>query len=423
MTTELLQQVRVINPVTNTDLVADVLIEDGYIKSVADKISEIPKNTSTRDCKSLVLGPGLVDLYSHSGEPGFEERETFTSMMKAAAAGGFTRISILPDTSPSVDNPAVVAQLKQLYQQANSNSSCLPLLNIWGAITKDVKGEKMTELADLKNAGIIGFADGDALSNLALVRRVLEYLQPLRKTAAFWCCDRNISADGIMREGANSIQWGLPGNPVTSETSAIAALLELVSNTFTPTHIMRVSTARSVELIEDAKAKGLPITASTTWMHLLLDTSALKSYHTGLRLEPPLGNPEDMMALRRGVKEGILEAIAVDHSPFTYEEKTVAFAQAPPGAIGLELALPLLWQNLVETGEFSALELWKALSTNPAECLKQSQSQIAAGEKAELTLFNPQETWKAESKNLHSLSSNTFWLGAELKGKVVGIWC
>lgn len=421
MTKELLQKVRVINPVSNTDRVADVLIEDGYIKSVADKISDIPDDTSIRDCASLILGPGLVDLYSHSGEPGFEERETVASLLKAAAAGGFTRVTLLPDTSPTIDNPAVVAQLQQLRK--GSNSSSLPLLNIWGAITKDVKGEKMTELADLKNAGIVGFADGEALNNLALVRRVLEYLQPLRKPAAFWCCDRNISSDGIMREGADSIQWGLPGNPAISETSAIAALLELVASTFTPTHIMRVSTARSVELIENAKAKGLPITASTTWMHLLFDTSSVKSYHTALNLKPPLGNPEDMMALRRGVSEGILDAIAIDHSPYTYEEKTVAFAQAPPGAIGLELALPLLWKNLVETGEFTALELWRALSTNAAECIKQSLSKIAVGEKAELTLFNPQETWKIESRNLHSLSSNTPWLGKELKGKVVGIWC
>jgi dihydroorotase len=420
MPTELLQKVRVINPVSNTDRVADVLIEDGYIKLINDTISDIPDDTSIRDCASLILGPGLVDLYSHSGEPGFEERETVASLLKAAAAGGFTRVTLLPDTSPRVDNPAVVAQLQQLHKTANSSS--LPLLNIWGAITKDAKGEKMTELADLKNAGIVGFADGDALNNLALVRRVLEYLQPLRKPAAFWCCDRDICADGIMREGANSIQWGLPGNPATSETSAMAALLELVASTFTPTHIMRVSTKRSVELIADAKAKGLPVTASTTWMHLLLDTKAVKSYNTGLNLEPPLGNPEDMMALRRGMREGILDAIAIDHSPFTYEEKTVAFAQAPPGAIGLELALPLLWQ-LVETGEFTALELWKALSTNPAECLKQSPSKIEAGEKAELTLFNPQKKWKVESKNLHSLSSNTPWLGKELTGKVVGIWC
>ena len=423
MSTELLQQVRIVNPVTTTDQVADVLIEDGYIKSVNEKISDIPSNASIHDCHSLILGPGLVDLYSHCGEPGFEERETVASFLKAACAGGFTRVTLLPDTSPSIDNPAVVAQLQQLHKNSNLNSSSLPLLNIWGAITKDVKGEKMTELADLKNAGIIGFADGDALNNLALVRRVLEYLQPLRKPAAFWCCDRGISADGIMREGANSIQWGLPGNPSASETSAIAALLELVASTFTPTHIMRVSTARSVELIEDAKAKGLPITASTTWMHLLLDTFAIKSYHTGLNLEPPLGNPEDMMALRRGVRQGILDVIAIDHSPFTYEEKTVAFAQAPPGAIGLELALPLLWENLVETGEFTALELWKALSSNPAECLKQSPSKIESGEKAELTLFNPLEKWKVESKNLHSLSSNTPWLGKELTGKVVGIWC
>ncbi|MEL7244749.1 MAG: dihydroorotase [Cyanobacteria bacterium J06573_2] len=434
MASELLQQVRVINPLNTTDEVADVLIEDGYIKSVNQKISDID-NALIHDCQSLILGPGLVDLYSHSGEPGFEERETVASFLKAAYTGGFTRVAVLPNTSPSIDNPAVVAQLQQLYknssqdssqdsnQNLNQNSSSLPLLNLWGAITKDVKGEKMTELADLKNAGIVGFADGDALNNLALVRRVLEYLQPLRKPAAFWCCDRNISADGIMREGADSIQWGLPGNPSASETSAIAALLELVASTFTPIHIMRVSTARSVELIEDAKAKGLPVTASTTWMHLLLDTSSVKTYHTALNLEPPLGNPRDMMALRRGVRQGILDAIAIDHSPFTYEEKTVAFAQAPPGAIGLELALPLLWQNLVETGEFSALELWKALSSNPAECLKQSPSRIEAGEKAELTLFNPQENWKVESKNLHSLSNNTPWFGKELTGKVVRIWC
>ncbi|MEM9924275.1 MAG: dihydroorotase [Cyanobacteria bacterium P01_D01_bin.50] len=422
MTTELLKQVRVIDPLNKTDQIADVLIEDGYISSVNQKISDIPLDTSIRECQSLILAPGLVDLYSHSGEPGFEERETLSSLLKAASSGGFTRITLLPNTYKAIDNPAVVAQLKELHKN-HSFSSPQPILNIWGAITQDIKGEKMTELADLKTAGIVGFADGNALNNLALVRRVLEYLQPLRKPVAFWCCDRNISDCGIMREGADSIQWGLPGNPATSETSAIAALLELVANTFTPTHIMRVSTARSVELIADAKAKGLPITASTTWMHLLLDTRAIKSYNTSLNLEPPLGNPEDMMALRQGVRQGILDAIAIDHSPYTYEEKTVAFAQAPPGAIGLELALPLLWQNLVETGEFTALELWRALSTNPAECLKQSPSKIAVGEKAELTLFNPQESWKVESKNLHSLSSNTPWLGEELRGKVVKVWC
>ncbi|MGH8000894.1 MAG: amidohydrolase family protein, partial [Brasilonema sp.] len=191
----------------------------------------------------------------------------------------------------------------------------------------------------------------------------------------------------------------------------------------TPVHIMRVSTARSVELIASAKARGVPITVSTTWMHLLLDTQAVKSYNTSLYLEPPLGNSNDVAALRKAVRTGVIDAIAIDHRPYTYEEKTVAFAEAPPGAIGYELALPLLWQHLVETGEFTALELWKALSYRPAECLQQRISAIVPEQKAELTLFDPQENWKVEKQNLYTRSSNTYWLGQQLTGRVVQTWC
>jgi dihydroorotase len=198
-------------------------------------------------------------------------------------------------------------------------------------------------------------------------------------------------------------------------------LLELVAATATPVHIMRVSTARSVELIATAKGAGLPITASTTWMHLLLDTTAIASYNTSLRLEPPLGNPSDVKALQAGVKSGVIDAIAIDHAPYTYEEKMQAFASSPPGAIGYELALPLLWQNLVETGKFTALELWGALSTHPAQCLQQQPSTITPGA-GEMILFHPQETWKVEPQNLYTLSSNTPWLGKQLQGQVVKVW-
>ncbi|PMB26930.1 dihydroorotase [Fischerella thermalis CCMEE 5319] len=441
MTSELLQQVRIIDPVSGTDQVADVLIEDGYIQSVTNNISDLPQDTYIQDCSGLVLGTGLIDLYSHSGEPGFEERETLCSLLQAAAAGGFTRISILPDTSPVVDNPAVVAQLLKRrggqggYGGQGSNfyplsplspqsplSPTPPQLNIWGAITLDVAGKQMTEFADLAVAGVVGFADGQPLENTALVRRVLEYLQPLGKPVALWCCDRQLRSNGVMREGPDSLRFGLPGNPAASETSAIAALIELVAATETPVHIMRVSTARSVELIASAKSQGLPITASTTWMHVLLDTESLKSYNPNLNLDPPLGNPSDLLALRQAVRTGIVDAIAIDHAPYTYEEKTVAFAEAPPGAIGLELALPLLWQHLVETGEFSALQLWQALSSRPAECLKQNLSAIAPGQKAELTLFDPQQSWKVDRQNLRTLSQNTPWLGQQLTGRVVKIW-
>ncbi|MEH1867112.1 MAG: dihydroorotase [Nostoc sp.] len=440
--TELLQKVRVIDPVSEIDELFDVLIADGYIKEVASHIADIHPNTQIRDCQGLVLGPGLVDLYSHSGEPGFEERETLLSFLQAATAGGFTRVSILPDTSPAIDNPALVAQLQQRKggqggQRSNFSplsplsplsppsplSSPLPLLYIWGAITLDVAGNQMTELADLASAGVVGFSDGKPLENLALVRRVLEYLQPLGKPVAFWPSDRQLTANGVMREGADALRFGLPPIPASAETTAIAAMLELVAAIGTPVHIMRVSTSRSVELIASAKAAGLPITASTTWMHLLLDTKAVKSYHTSLHLDPPLGNPRDVAALRAGVRAGVIDAIAIDHTPYSYEEKVQAFAEAPPGAIGLELALPLLWQYLVETEEFTALELWRALSTRPAKCLGQEVSAIVPHQPAELTLFDPQKIWKVERKSLYTLSQNTPWLGQELKGHVVQTWC
>jgi dihydroorotase len=158
-------------------------------------------------------------------------------------------------------------------------------------------------------------------------------------------------------------------------------------------------------------------------MHLLLNTEDLGSYDPNLRLAPPLGNPDDQAALIRGVKEGIIDAIAIDHTPYTYEEKTVAFAEAPAGAIGLELALPLLWHTLVETGDWSALELWQHFSTNPAICLGQTPSAIAKEQPAELVLFNPKETWKVEKNTLKSQSTNTPWLGQELTGRVVQTWC
>ncbi|NES08235.1 MAG: dihydroorotase, partial [Okeania sp. SIO2F4] len=370
----------------------------------------------------------LVDLYSHSGEPGFEERETIESLIQASRAGGFTRLAILPDTFPPVDNPAGLARLKNLATQA-TDKSAFPLLYYWGAITQGVKGEQMNELAELAATDAMGFADGLPLKNLGLLRRVLEYLKPLNKSVALFCNNSGLAGNGVMREGYNSIRLGLPGVPSMAESSALAAVLELVDAIGTPVHIMRVSTARSVELIGAAKSRGLPITASTTWMHLLLDTQAIEGkshldtefipYDPNLRLEPPLGNKSDRLALVQGLKDGVLDAIAIDHTPFSYEEKTVAFYEAPPGAMGLEIALPLLWQNLVETGELSALDLWRVLSTTPSKCLGLSPGTIAPQKSAEVTLFAPQEIWVVEKPALKSRSINTPWLGKEIKGRVL----
>ncbi|MBD2019612.1 dihydroorotase, partial [Leptolyngbya sp. FACHB-36] len=372
-----------------------------------------------QDCRGWVLGPGLVDLYSHSGEPGFEERETLASLLQSARAGGFTRLAILPDTVPALDNPASIAWLHDLQRDRYG-----PHLYIWAALTIATHGQQMTELAELAALDIIGFADGKPLTNLALVRRLLEYLRSLNKPVALWACEPVLGGNGVVREGADSIRFGLPGIPAIAETLPLAGLLECIEATGTPVHLMKLSTARGVELIRSAKARGLPVTASATWMHLLLDTNALGSYDPNLRLDPPLGTPSDRLALIQAVQEGVIDAIAIDHTPYTYEEKTVAFAEAPPGAIGLELALPLLWHTFVQSGRWSALELWRRLSTDPARCLQQQgPAAIAPNQPAELTLFNPQQMWAVEAQSLHCHSSNTPWLGQPVVGRVIKTWC
>ncbi len=421
---ELLRSVRLLDPIANTDRLTDVLISEGMIRAIAESIpdADLPEGTQIHDCTDLVLGAGLVDLYSHSGEPGFESRETLESLMAAATTGGFTRVAILPDTNPPIDSSAGVEWIRSQMSGIRLRQPQAPQLYNWGALTMGVKGEQMVELAEL-SADVVGFADGLPLQNGMLVRRLLEYGQQLNKPIALWCCDRQMTGNGIVREGAESMRLGLAGSPAIVETAPLAALLELVAAIGTPVHLMQISTARSVELIRSAKAQGIPVTASITWMHLLLNVRDIRSYDPNLRLDPPLGNPADQAALIQGIEDGTIDAIAIDHSPYTYEEKTVAFAEAPAGAIGLELALPLLWQTFVTSERWSALTLWRSLSANPLRCLSQNCKAIAAGQPAELTLFDPQKSWQVNAQMLQSRSINTPWLGKDLLGHVVKTWC
>ncbi|HEY9661012.1 MAG TPA: dihydroorotase, partial [Allocoleopsis sp.] len=417
-----LQQVRVLDPVTQTDRTADVLIGDGVIRAIETQITETPEGTLVQDCAGLLLAPGLVDLYSQSGEPGFEDRETLDSLLQAAKAGGFTRLNLLPDTAPAMDDPAGVEWLRSQMQEKQRLTPGLPRCSQWGALTVGVKGEQMVELIELAEAGVVGFADGKPIAQVGLLRRLLEYAQPIDKPIALYCCDRELTGNGAVREGTESVRLGLPGIPTMAETAPLAAVLEMIAYLNIPVHIMRVSTARGVELIAAAKSQGLPITASTTWMHLLLDIQAVQTYDPALHLDPPLGNPADRLALIQAVNTGVLDAIAIDHTPYTYEEKTVAFAESPSGAIGLELALPLLWQRFVASGEWSALSLWQSLSTNPARCLHQSPAQLAVNQPAEFILFDPQKNWTATPQTLKSRSTNTPWLNQELIGRVLKTW-
>jgi dihydroorotase len=426
MTTHLFRTVQCIDPDQlapdqpghNPGPIVDLLIQDGQPIAIGPHL-DAPADAQIQPHSGLILGPGLTDLYSQSGEPGHEPRETLASLCQAAQAGGFTRVNLLPNTDPPIDSSAPIAQIRQTLTALQSPVH----IGLWGAATIGLKGEQLSELGELASQ-VVGFCDGRPLEPLNLVRRILDYAQPLGKPVMIWPADRSLMGQAVAREGPIALQLGLIGAPVTAETAPLSAILELVAAIGTPVHLMRISTARSVELIAQAQAAGLPVTASTTWMHLLWDSSHLASYDPNLRLKPPLGNPRDRQALINGVAAGTLSAIAVDHSPYRYDEKTVAFAEAPAGAIGLELALPLLWQ-LVEQGQLSAPALWRSLSSGPRACLGDRASSPGVGSPARLTdlvLLDPAATWTVEAARLQSRSANTPWLGRSIQGKVLYCW-
>jgi dihydroorotase len=407
---QLFQQVRVLDSLAQSERVADILVIDGVIEEVS-ATTQLPADLTITPGEHLILAPGLVDLYSHSGTPGHEERETIESLLLAAKAGGFVHVNILPDTLPALDRASSIISLDREYHQIAAQIPNCPQLGYWGALTEGVAGKTMTELAELSTTNISGWADGCPIANPALICRLLEYLKPFNRPIGLYALDRSLRGNGLARAGVAALKYGLPVDPVSSETAALAALIEIIADIGTPVHLMRISTRRGVELIAAAKQRGVTITASTTWLHLTADTTDLATYDPNFKLDPALGTPDDRIALVEAIKTGVLDAIAIDHSPYTYEEKTVAFGEAPSGSIGLELALPLLWQNLVVSGKLSALELWTALSTKPAQCLHQSSP-------TQRILFDTQTAWTVTQNSLKSLSHNTAWLGREVIGKV-----
>ncbi len=418
----LLQQVRMVDPVSQTDKVVDIWLNRGVVAAISPSLT-IPSGTTLMDGTGKVLFPGLVDLYSQSAEPGHEARETLVNFSQAAIAGGFTRVGVLPTTDPPLDNSSALGHVLDLAQKLPAPR---PTLLPWAALTDGARGEQMTELATLAHTHprpFAGFADGQPLQNLVLLRRLLEYARSLSCPIALWPCDLALAGNGVAREGPLALRGGLPGIPVTAETGALAMILELVREIKTPVHLMRISTARSVELIARAKQAGLPITASTTWLHLLFSTADTLRYDPNLRLNPPLGNPEDVASLAAGIKSGVIDAIAVDHTPYTYEEKTVAFGDAPPGAIGLSTAFSALWQRFVATQEWSALDLLQALVVRPARCLGITPPQIAVGQPIEACLFDPQKTWTVTAATLRSPACNSPLLHQTLTGQMLHVWC
>jgi dihydroorotase len=404
----LFKQVGILDTNASSNIVetfADVFVDcDRKIHLNFDQ-NQIPQETNISDQSGVVLGTGAIDLYSTSGEPGHESRETIAELVQAAKNGGFATVGILPNTQPAIDDIAALEFWRNVRQKHGD------ILQPWGAITKGLEGKQLTDIAELAES-VIGFTDSKPIANLLLVRRAMEYIKPLGKPIALFPQNPDLAGSGVIREGKWSLQYGMTGYPAAAETTALAALIELVRLTKSPTHFMRISTAQSVELITQAKNDGLPITASTTWLHLCHCDRDLENYDPNLRLSPPLGSEGDRLALIAGIRSGAIDSIAIDHTPCAYEEKVVPFEVAPVGAIGLQFAIPMLWQNLVVTGLLTASELWQALSINPAKILGISQPKLS-------TLFVPSLEWLADGNAIATSSRNSNYMGQLIIGKVL----
>ncbi|RMH64654.1 MAG: dihydroorotase [Cyanobacteria bacterium J003] len=409
MVWRLLQQVRLLDPVNRQDQRADVLLEEDQLVAIAP--AEVPPDAEVIDASDWVLAPPLVDLYSHSGQPGYEARETLDSLLAAAAAGGVQYLNLLPTTEPVIDDPALWQAL-----QRQIPPTAWPQVRVWGALTQGCKGAALTNLAELAASGVVGFCDDRGLTHWPLVQRALTYVQPLGKPVALWPFDSALAAKGVARQSGVATRLGLAEQLVCCETIPLLAILELARTVSTPIHLMRLSTARSVEIL--AKDKPEQVSASVCWLHLLFEVEDLANYDPNLRLDPPLGTASDRQALIEGIKTGIIEAIAIDHTPLLYEEKMVSFAEALPGAIGLELALPALWQELVAKEYVSALQLWHALSTAPARILGMEPTRLEPHSR-NFVLFDSSVTWTVTPQSLRSRARNTPFWQQSLRGQLV----
>ncbi|HPB15259.1 MAG TPA: dihydroorotase [Smithellaceae bacterium] len=409
----LLKGARVIDPSRNLDAPMDVLVEDGKIAGCKPGI-KAPSGAKVFDLAGMIVVPGLIDMHTHLREPGYEYRETVASGAAAAVAGGFTSIACMPNTRPVNDNRSVTEFILRKAAEAN-------LANIYpiGAISMNSDGKQMTEFWDLREAGIVALSDdGNPVMDAALMRRAMEYADSLNLPVIQHCEDKNLSAGGLMNEGYPSTLLGLPGIPAIAEEIMVARDILIAEYTGTRIHFAHVSTVGSVRLIRDAKKRGLRVTAETAPHYFTLTDESLRDYDTNYKVSPPLRGKTDVSAVKEGLADGTLDAIACDHAPHGRTDKEVEFEYAANGISGLETSLGLSL-SLVHEGVLSWPELIAKMSCNPARILNLPKGTLAKGADADITVIHPELAWSVDAAAFHSLGKNSPFSGRKLKGRAV----
>jgi len=403
----LLKGGRVVDPASGRDAVGDVYIARGVI---SDKPGAAGR---TIDATGLVVAPGLIDLSARLREPGYEYKATLESEMDAAVAGGVTSLACPPDTDPPLDEPGLVDMLRRRAKTL-SRARVYPV----GALTVKLAGERLTEMAELAEAGCVAFSQANApLRDTQVLWRALQYAATFGFPVWLRAEDAWLAAGGVAHDGEVATRMGLPGIPAFAETIALGALLELVRATRTRVHVCRLSTAAAVAMIRAAKKEGLPVTCDVAIHHVHLSDRDLGFYDSNCRLEPPLRSQRDRDALAAGLAEGTIDCVVSDHTPVDEDQKQLPFAEAEPGATGLELLLPLTlkWAAARKLPLAAALA---RVTSDPARVLGVQSGRIAPGAPADLVLFDPEAPFRLGAETLRSQGRNTPFMGYELAGRV-----
>lgn len=409
MSRTLIRGGHLLDPASGRDGPADLFIEDGFIVASAPDF----RPDSILDATGLLIIPGLIDIRARVREPGPAHLATLETETQAAVASGITTLCCPPDTDPVIESPAVAQMI-----QARAWQTGFAFIHPLGALTRGLRGEQLTDMAALDEAGCLGFSNGlAAVTNTQVLRHAFEYAATFGFTVFLHAEDPWLRGRGVVHEGVIAHRLGLPGVPTAAETVAVARDLALIEQTGVRAHFCQISSARAVEQIADAQQRGLPVTADTAVHYLHLSEQDVGSFNTEMRVRPPLRTLEDRAALRDAVRSGILTAVCSDHQPHPEDAKRAPFTQAEPGISGLDTLLPLMLR-LVEDGVLTRTQAIAAVTSQAADILGIEGGSLAPGMTADLVLLDPAVRWTLTRERLKSQGHNTPFLGQTFTGRV-----
>lgn len=418
MKSTLLRNARIIDPAQKLDTNADILIDNGIIKRIGKDIEE-PGSAEVYDLNGAVVAPGFIDMHVHLREPGYEHKATIASELASAAAGGFVGVACMPNTNPAIDDSSIVRYIKE--QAAKAMNGMIDVYPI-AAVTKNREGKQITEMAELSDAGVVGFSDdGSPVENTQIMRIALEYSKMFNKPIIQHAEDKSLTHGGVMNESFVSTTLGLPGIPTIAEALMIQRDIMLTLYSGGKYHVAHLSTQAGLELIREAKKNGLPVTCEVTPHHFTLTDEEVRSFDTNTKMHPPLRSREDVDAMKEGLQDGTIDVIATDHAPHSYDEKEVEYLYAPFGIVGLETAIGLSITELVKPGVLTLSQMIEKFTVHPRRVMDLPHVSIKEGEKACLTIFNPDEEWIVDIKKFKSKSKNSPFHGRKLFGKPIGV--